>query len=85
MKFKIGDKVIYSQRFLGYIHMKNPAKYKGEIVEYSSGTDKVFGEYEVSYLNFFFNGYERCVVSEEDLSFDLETIRDEKIKNILTK
>lgn len=35
MKFKIGDKVIYSHRFLSETIT---AKYKGEIVGYSSGT-----------------------------------------------
>ena len=81
MKFKIGDKIIYKQDLTKY--NLGILSHKGEIVDYSKGTDIIFGEYEVSYYHKELNARQRCTLSEEDLILDIASYREDKINKIL--
>ena len=81
MKYQIGNMVIYHEDLYKFNSMI--LKHKGKIVGYSTGTDVVFGEYEVSYFHQILNKYQKCVVKESDLSIDIVEERIIKILKII--
>jgi hypothetical protein len=80
MNFKPGDKVIYIQDLRTY--GLELLKYKGEITNYSSDTDKVYGEYEVRYFNYILSTWQRCAVKEEYLSLNIKETRKLKLEKL---
>jgi hypothetical protein len=76
MKFKIGDRVIYTMDFNKMYGINRVYSYKGYIKAYSGKEDIMYGPYELS-----FDG-KACSVKEEDLELDHEyyaKIRDNKL------
>jgi hypothetical protein len=80
MKFKPGDKVIYIQDLRKY--GLEVLKHNGEITNYSSETDKAYGEYEVSYFNCISSTWLRCAVKEEDLILNIKETRKLKLEKL---